>query len=61
MAYNVQPKMKKKKPRLENAQSLTPRERELLGLFKAMEEPEQKLLLSMAAKLIYAKIDPSES
>jgi hypothetical protein len=53
--------MKKKKPRLEDAQSLTPRERRLLSLFRAMDEPERELLLSMAQKLIYAKVDPSES
>jgi hypothetical protein len=53
--------MKKKKRRLENAQSLTPRERGLLSLFRTMDEPERKLFLSMAKKLIYAKIDPSES
>ena len=53
-------KRQKKKLRLDKGQSLTPRERELLALFRVMDEPERELLLSMAEKLIYAKIDPSE-
>jgi hypothetical protein len=36
----------------DNSQSLTPRERELLALFRAMAEPDRRLLLSTAEKLI---------
>jgi len=42
----------KKKLRLDNSQSLTPRERELLALFRAMAEPDRRSLLSTAEKLI---------
>jgi hypothetical protein len=45
----------KKKLRLDNTQSLTPRERELLALFRVMTEPDRRLLLSTAEKLISAK------
>ena len=41
-----------KKLRLDNSQSLTPRERELLALFRVMTEPDRRLLLSTARKLI---------
>ena len=41
-----------KKLRLDNSQSLTPRERELLALFRVMTEPDRRLLLSTAEKLI---------
>ena len=44
-----------KKLRLNNSQSLTPRERELLALFRVMTEPDRRLLLSTAEKLISAK------
>ena len=45
----------KKKLRLDNSQSLTPRERELLALFRAMAEPDRRLLLFTAKKLISAE------
>ena len=45
-------KRQEKKPRLYNSQSLTPRERELLALFRAMAEPDRRLLLSTAENLI---------
>lgn len=41
-----------KKLRLDNTQSLTPRERELIALFRVMTEPDRRLLLSTAEKLI---------
>ena len=41
-----------KKPRFDNSQSVTARERELLALFKVMTEPDRRLLLSTAEKLI---------
>lgn len=41
-----------KKPRPDNSQSLTPLERELLALFKAMAKPDRRLLLFTAEKLI---------
>ena len=43
---------REKKVRLVNSQSLTPLERELLALFKVMTEPDRRLLLSTAEKLI---------
>jgi hypothetical protein len=48
----VRAKRQKKKLRLDNSQSLTPRERELLALFRAMVEPDRRLLLSTAEKMI---------
>jgi hypothetical protein len=42
----------KKKLRLDNSQSLTPRERELLALFRVMAGPDRRLLLSTAERLI---------
>ena len=48
-------KRQEKKPRLYNSQSLTPRERELLALFRAMAEPDRRLLLFTAKKLISAE------
>lgn len=38
--------------RFDNTQSLTPRERELLALFRVMTEPDRRWLLSTAEKLI---------
>ena len=43
---------------LNNSQSLTPRERELLALFRVMAEPDRRLLLFTAKKLISAKAEP---
>ncbi len=40
---------------LDTSQSLTPRERELLALFRLMTEPDRRLLLFTAKKLISAK------
>jgi hypothetical protein len=51
----VRAKRQEKKPRLYNSQSLTPRERELLALFRAMAEPDRRLLLFTAKKLISAE------
>jgi hypothetical protein len=42
----------KKKLRLDNGQLLSLRERELLALFRVMTEPDRRLLLSTAEKLI---------
>jgi hypothetical protein len=42
----------KKKLRLDNSRSLTPRERELLALFRVMAQPDRRLLLSTAEKMI---------
>jgi hypothetical protein len=42
----------KKKLRLNNSQSLTPRERELLALFRVMTEGDRQLLLSAAERVI---------
>ena len=42
----------KKKVRLDSSQSLTPQERELIALFRVMTEPDRRLLLSTAEKLI---------
>jgi hypothetical protein len=42
----------KNKLRLDKTQTLTPRERELLALFRVMSEPDWRLLLSTAARLI---------
>jgi hypothetical protein len=42
----------KKKLPLHNTQSLTPRERELVALFRVMTEPDRRLLLSTAEKLV---------
>ena len=44
-----------KKLRLDNSRSLSPRERELLALFRAMAEPDRRLLLSTAEKPISAQ------
>ena len=46
---------KEKKLRPDKSQSLSPRERELLALFSVMTEPDRRLLLSMAEKLISAE------
>jgi len=46
----------KKKVRPDNSQSLTPRERELLALFRVMTEPDRRLLLSTAEKLISSEV-----
>jgi hypothetical protein len=48
----VNARKREKKPRLDKSQSLTPRELELVALFKVMTEPDRRLLLSMARKLI---------
>lgn len=45
-------KRQEKLPPLDNSQSLTPRERELLALFRVMTESDRRLLLSTAEKLI---------
>ena len=45
-------KRQEKKLRLDSSQSLTPRERELVALFRAMTEPDRRLLLSTAEKMI---------
>jgi hypothetical protein len=50
----VRDERQKKKLRLDNIQSLTPRERELVALFRVMTEPDRRLLLSMAEKMISA-------
>jgi hypothetical protein len=42
----------KKKLLPDSSQSLTPRERQLLALFRAMAEPDRRLLLSTAENLI---------
>ncbi len=42
----------KKKLLPDNSESLTPREWELVALFRAMTEPDRRLLLSTAEKLI---------
>ena len=42
----------KRKVRLDSSQPLTPRERELVALFRVMTEPDRRLLLSTAEKLI---------
>ena len=44
-----------KKPRFDNTQSLTPRERKLLALFRVMTELDRRLLLFTAEKLISAE------
>jgi hypothetical protein len=48
----VRAKRQDKKLRLDCSQSLTPRERELLALFRAMTEPDRRMLLFTAEKLI---------
>jgi DNA-binding CsgD family transcriptional regulator len=50
----------KKKLRLDKSQSLTPRERELLALFRVMTETDRRLLLSTAEKLVSSQA-PSEN
>ena len=45
-----------KKLRLDNTESLTRRERELLALFRVMAEPDRRLLLPTAEKLISAQV-----
>jgi hypothetical protein len=47
-------KRQEKKLRPFNAQSLTARERDLLALSRMMHEPERRLLLFVAQKLISA-------
>jgi hypothetical protein len=54
-AVPVRARSVKKKLRIVNSQSLTPRERELLALFRVMTEPDRRLLLFTAKKLISAK------
>jgi hypothetical protein len=51
----VRAKKQEKKPHLDNSQSLTARERELIALFRVMTEPDRRLLLFTAEKLISAK------
>jgi hypothetical protein len=51
----VRARKREKKLRLDNTQSLTPRERELLSLFRVMTEPDRRLLLFAAEKLISAE------
>jgi hypothetical protein len=51
----VRARGQEKKLRLDNSRSLSPRERELLALFRAMAEPDRRLLLSTAEKLISAQ------
>jgi hypothetical protein len=51
----VSTRKREKKLRLDNTQSLTPRERELLALFRVMAEPDRGLLVSTAEKLISAE------
>jgi hypothetical protein len=51
----VRARKQERKLRLDNSQSLTPRERELLALFRVMTEPDRRLLLSTAEKLISAQ------
>jgi hypothetical protein len=48
----VRARRQKKKLPPDNSQSLTPRERELIALFRVMTEPDRRLLLSTAEKLI---------
>jgi hypothetical protein len=48
----VRARKREKKLRLDNTQSLSPRERELLALFRVMTEPDRRLLLSTAEKMI---------
>jgi hypothetical protein len=48
----VRARKQEKKLRLDKSQLLTPRERELLVLFRVMTEPDRRLLLSTAEKLI---------
>jgi hypothetical protein len=50
----VRAKRQEKKLHLDNSQSLTPRERELLAPFRVMTEPDRRLLLFTAEKLISA-------
>jgi hypothetical protein len=54
----VRARQQEKKPPLDNNESLTPRERELLALFRVMTEPDRRLLLFTAEKLISAKAGP---
>jgi hypothetical protein len=51
----VRAKRQEKSPPLDNSQSLTPRERELLALFRVMTEADRRLLLFTAEKLISAQ------
>jgi hypothetical protein len=51
----VRAKRQEKKLRLDNTQSLPPRERELLALFRVITEPDRRLLLFTAEKMISAK------
>lgn len=44
-----------KKLRLDKAQSLTLREQELLALFRVMAEPDRRLLLFTAERLILSQ------
>jgi hypothetical protein len=48
----VRARSHEKKLPLDNSQSLTPRERELLALFRVMTERDRRLLLYTAEKLI---------
>ena len=49
-----------KKPRFDNSQSVTARERELLALFRVMTEPDRRLLLSTAETLVSPVISPMD-
>jgi hypothetical protein len=53
----VRARKREKKLRLDNTQSLTPREGELLALFRVMTEPDRRLLLSTAEKLISSQAE----
>jgi hypothetical protein len=54
----VRAKRQDKKLRLDCSQSLTPRERELLTLFRVMTKLDQLLLISMAKKMISFQAGP---
>jgi hypothetical protein len=51
----VRTRSQDKKPRFDNSQSLTRRERELLALLRVMTEPYRRTLLFTARKLISAE------
>jgi hypothetical protein len=48
----VRARRQEKKVCLDSSQSLPPREREWLALFRVMTEPDRRLLLSTAQKLM---------
>jgi len=54
--FTVRAKREDKKQRPDTSQAMTPRERELLALFRVMTETDRRLLLFTAGKMISAEV-----